>query len=86
MYGPWREVGRSTPSSAEVRNEWNYTSTLYAFKARTGIKGRLFRLISVPEEKSDCYLSKKVNQSHYRAGGFQEVKAPRLRDNTTGWW
>jgi len=31
----------------------------------------------------------KVNQSHYRPEvpkGFQEVKAPRFRDNGPGWW
>jgi len=31
----------------------------------------------------------KVNQSHYSPDvprGFQEVKAPRFRDNGTGWW
>jgi len=32
---------------------------------------------------------KRVNQSHYRPEvprGFQEVKAPILRDNGPGWW
>jgi len=29
---------------------------------------------------------KKVKQSRYRPGGFQEVKVPRFRDNGTGWW
>jgi len=32
---------------------------------------------------------KKVKQSHYRPGQAQrvhEVKAPRFRDNGTGWW
>jgi hypothetical protein len=28
----------------------------------------------------------KVKQSHYRPGGFQEVKVPRFHDNATGWW
>jgi len=31
-------------------------------------------------------VKKKVKQSHYRPGGFQEVKVPRFRDNGTGWW
>ena len=34
-------------------------------------------------------LRKKVTQSHYRpevSRGFQEVKVPRLRDNSPGWW
>jgi len=35
-------------------------------------------------------IGKKKNyQSHYRhevPRGFQEVKAPRLRDNGPGWW
>jgi len=32
---------------------------------------------------------KKVKESRYRPGvtqAFQEVKAPRLRNNSTGWW
>jgi len=39
-------------------------------------------------EKCLNYECKKVklNQSHYRPGGFQEVKVPRFRDNGTGWW
>jgi len=35
------------------------------------------------------FLLRKVDQSHYRPEvprGFQEVKAPRLRDNGPGWW
>ena len=31
-------------------------------------------------------VKKKVKQSLYRPGGFQEVKVPRFRDNGTGWW
>jgi len=29
---------------------------------------------------------KKVKQSRYRPGGFQEDKVPRFHDNGTGWW
>jgi hypothetical protein len=38
---PWREADHSPPSSAEVRNAWNYTSTSqYAFIAWCSVKAQ----------------------------------------------
>jgi hypothetical protein len=52
-------------------------------------------LRTVQNQKAICWRNinlhdiKKLNQSHYRPempGGFQEVKVPRLRNNSPGWW
>ena len=41
----WSESGHSSPSSAEVQNEWSYTSTLPAYLL--GVYGDNFTFLSV---------------------------------------
>ena len=46
--------------------------------------------VHIKQGNSHFILQKlKVNQSHYRPEvprGFQEIKVPRLRDNSPEWW
>ena len=37
------------------------------------------------DRKYEIQCKVKVKESHYRPGGFQEVKVPRFRDDGTGW-
>jgi len=45
-----------------------------------------WRFLRERENLEDLGVYKKLKQSRYRPGGFQEVKVPRFRDSGTGWW
>ena len=54
-------------------------------------KSHYKRLMTTDTLREDRYTFciVKVKESHYKTEvprGFQEVKVPRLRDNSTGWW
>ena len=70
---PWRHWFRFSKEIRDIRRE-----DLVAFcRLSRQIRGYLF------------VVKVKVNQSHYYSEvprGFQEVKVPRLRDNSPGWW
>jgi hypothetical protein len=53
---PGREIDHSLPSSAEVKNEWSYTSTpQYAFMAWCSIKARVENIWSRHLNNRDKY-------------------------------